>query len=458
MRLVQMLSLNAIKYTMQHLLNVAFPNSGKTSFEVSLQDGFVSIFLQDITLNIPIFNENEFDDFLKGNSSFTLIDEIPFFNHKNQFLEANYTENCLYIIDDSVITIPFDLISPSFALLSQMEEFNCKDFDEHGRFKFISSICCKYNIIDIPLVDEYAMFLRRLVLKFRPRMLDFVPKKATFVPTHDIDILQRFKNNLQALRSIFGRDLLINRSLSDVKLSLTEFKNWKKDPFNDPYILSIIEFLKNGKDNSQQPIFFFKSQIEDEHDATYSISDTFVKNIIKQVADEGAIVGLHGSYESATNCEILTTEKQRIENILKTEVLCSRQHYLRTFFTKEHNSVSLWGSTGIKNDYSLGFAERPGFRCGTCHPYLLYNLMKDCASDILEHPLILMDGSLFDYMKLTETEAFNLAAKLLERTCKVEGDFVVLWHNHTTSRNYKNYYNEVYIKLLSLFFNRNQSL
>lgn len=453
-----MLSLNAIRYTVQHLLNVAFPNSSKTSFEVSLQDCCVSIFLQDLTLNIAIFNKNEFEDFLEGNSPYTLKDGIPFFNPKNGLLTNNFNKNCLYKADDSTLIIPFDLVSPSFALLSQIEELHCNDFDKHGRFQFTSSICYKYNIIDIPLVDEYAMFLRRTISEFRPYILNFVPKKATFVPTHDIDILLRFRNSTQALRSIFGRDLLINRSLSDVKLSLSECKKWHKDPHKDPYILSILELLEKAKANNLQPIFFFKAQIENEHDATYSISDSFVKSIIKQIADGGATIGLHGSYDSATNCEILTTEKQRIETILKTKVLYSRQHYLRTFFTKQKNSVAMWESVGIKEDYSLGFAERPGFRCGTCHPFFLYNLLEDRPSDILEHPLILMDGSLFDYLKLSEKDALNLANTLLDRTCKVEGDFVVLWHNHTTSRNYKYYYNKVYLSLLTSFNNRNQSL
>jgi hypothetical protein len=60
-----------------------------------------------------------------------------------------------------------------------------------------------------------------------------------------------------------------------------------------------------------------------------------------------------------------------------------------------------------------------------------------------------MDGTLFDYMKLSVEEAKDLALKLKQRCLDVEGDFVFLWHNHTTTREFEPYFNSVYLPLLT---------
>ncbi|MBQ1819611.1 MAG: hypothetical protein II120_05360, partial [Bacteroidales bacterium] len=113
-------------------------------------------------------------------------------------------------------------------------------------------------------------------------------------------------------------------------------------------------------------------------------------------------------------------------------------------------SLDLWQDAGITDDYTLGFAERCGFRCGTCHPYPLYDVRHDKVTDIIEHPLIVMDGTLFDYMKLSVEDARALTQRLKQRCLDVEGDFVILWHNHATTREMKPYYEGVYLPAISV--------
>ena len=66
--------------------------------------------------------------------------------------------------------------------------------------------------------------------------------------------------------------------------------------------------------------------------------------------------------------------------------------------------------------------------------------MNDTPTNILEHSLILMDGTLFDYLKLGLEESGELITRLRNRCRAVEGDFVYLWHNHTVGRNYRGFY------------------
>lgn len=440
-----MISINAIRYAAGHLLDVAFPAPSENHAEISLENGSVLLSTSCFTVRIPLFNDAQFASFMQGNAKFSLAPnymntyEIPFFFAES--LDVTIES------DSNHICFPADIITPTFVLLSRLEEFssNPANFDSHGRYVFNGSIADRYNIIEVPLADEYAMLIRKAVLENVPTH-KVAQRESSVLQTHDIDILVRFSGRFQAMRSIFGRDLLINKSLRDTKKSFSEFRSWLSNKENDPYVKQIFSFLDIAKRNGRTPFFFFKAQESDETDSTYSITDGYCRDIIGKVHASGAVIGLHGSYSSAVDGNLLATEKKRLDNVLNTSVTSLRQHYLRTRFTGQMNSVEHWKQAGITDDYTLGYAERCGFKCGTAHPFRIFDIVNDCETNITEHPLIVMDGTLFDYMKLSENDANTLIRKLLQRTKDVEGDFVLLWHNHTTGRNYSDYYQKVFLK------------
>ena len=373
--------------------------------------------------------------------------DIPFFT-----LDNNTPRQISYSETEVGIEIPYDIVTPAFVLLSRHEEYSCKVADAHGRFPYKGSLADKYNIVEIPLADEYAMWLRKTVEKYCPGKISFQPHIPKIVPTHDIDLLYRFTSRFQALRSIFGRDLLINRSFEMVRKSLAEYRVWKRDNFKDPYILATLKSAEMEHAAGFGSVFFFKALKQDEEDASYDIQDARLCRVWQELWNEEAVFGLHGSYKSADEAGKLSLERERLESCLsypKLSVTHARQHFLRVHFNGNPNSLDLWRQAGITDDYTLGFAERCGFRCGTCHPYPLYDVRHDRVTDIIEHPLIVMDGTLFDYMKLSVEDAKDLVMRLKRRCFDVEGDFVILWHNHATTREFEPYYEEVYLPLVS---------
>ena len=142
---------------------------------------------------------------------------------------------------------------------------------------------------------------------------------------------------------------------------------------------------------------------------------------------------------------IFAEEKNNLQNVTNSEIDISRQHFLRF---DVHGTPQVWQKCGIRHDSTLGFPEHEGFRCGTCHPYRLYDVDNDCVTDIVEHPLIAMDTTLFQYRKLTGEEAFANICHLYERCVAVEGDFVLLWHNTTMFGELENWYKNVYLRFV----------
>lgn len=443
------LSLNALEYTFRHLLKVAFPQLENEPFRVEKGNGTITVFVKDVRLVIYTMDRRKFDAIRNGRRVVFLKMEnvrrtmkIPMLFDGDEDKVCSDRENSIYI--------PFDIITLPFLLLSRYEEFHAWERDEHGRFQFKGSLADKYKLVEIPLVDEYAMLLRRWLCRYFPDSVQAISRPSRIVPTHDIDILYRFTGRFQAWKSILGRDLLINRDLKMVRKSLEDYKKWKSHPYWDPYLRAAVEMLEREQEQHLHPIFFVKATEKGHPDATYDVNDPLLQHLIWNVTSRGGQIGLHGSYPSAEHLQYLHKEKQNLSELCDKTISVSRQHYLRTFFADDPNSLDLWRQVGITDDYTLGFAERCGFRCGTCHPYPLYDVRNDKVTDIIEHPLIVMDGTLFDYMKLPVEKAKKLVMKLKKRCLDVEGDFVFLWHNHTTTREFERYYENVYLPLIQM--------
>lgn len=428
-----MISQNAINYTFQQLLKVALPDFDSSFFTIEISESEYCIHFGQSSITMPKMNGAQWQAFLKGEMKPYWVDNA-----------AGTIQIPLFGPEDNT----FDIITPSFAFLSRYEEFFAQHVDAHGRFLYQGSLAQKYGLVEIPIVDEYAMILRKNLCACSPETFTHIPRKPKIVPTHDIDLLYRFTSPFQALKSIFGRDLLINRDLKMVRKSMADYRAWKHDFFQDPYIQAILEFAKMEHAAGLEPVFFFKSLVEGDEDATYDIRDLRMMQIWKGIKQKSGVIGLHGSLKSAEEAGILSVERQRLEAELRSlsqDMTAVRQHFLRAHFSGTPNSLDLWQQAGITDDYTLGFAEHCGFRCGTCHPYPLYDVRHDRVTDIIEHPLIVMDGTLFDYMKLSVEDARALTQRLKQRCLDVEGDFVVLWHNHTTTREFETYFREVYL-------------
>lgn len=104
-------------------------------------------------------------------------------------------------------------------------------------------------------------------------------------------------------------------------------------------------------------------------------------------------------------------------------------HYLRWSHPK---TLREWGRAGLSYDSTLGYADRPGFRCGTCYDYPAYDLERDEQLDLRIRPLVVMECTITAerYMGLGEDEGALAKFSKLKSACSaVAGRFEILWHN-----------------------------
>ena len=105
-------------------------------------------------------------------------------------------------------------------------------------------------------------------------------------------------------------------------------------------------------------------------------------------------------------------------------------HYLRWENT---TTLQAWDEAGMNYDSTLGYADQPGFRCGTCIEYPAFNPIDQTEMKTLRiRPLITMECSITEPMYLGlgfSKEAIKKFSSSIENCKKVNGQYTLLWHN-----------------------------
>ncbi len=327
-------------------------------------------------------------------------------------------------------------------MLSRWEEYYSSSSDIHGRYLYEGSVAHRHNIISIPVIDEYAMIIKKII-ECELGIKDLGSNKFQIKASHDIDDIQRFKNAYYSLRSLAG-EFIKEKSIYELVNGIKEWLHSRKNPIEDPYFRGIYKLADISETFNLTSAFYFQTSQKSHYNVGYAM-DKNINSLITYLIMRKHEVGLHPGYETFNNKEILEEEKKRLDDILGKKHYGGRQHYLR-FNVK--STWQYWNELGFSYDSTLGYAEHEGFRCGTCHPFKTYNLKEDAPNNLVEIPLIVMDVTLRDYRKYSIEEALQNTLALLCKCYKVGGTFTILWHNSSVCGNWKTWIDKVYIPLL----------
>lgn len=314
--------------------------------------------------------------------------------------------------------LPFDIFGASFWLITRYEEYCEFTADEHGRFPARESLAFKSGFLKKPVIDLWARELARELVKVFPTLV-FRRDDYKAIVTFDTD--QPFAYlGIGLLRNVGGMLRDITGKNRAVTMRYKVVSHDEKDPFEVfDYILSQI----NGAE--AESVFFFPTGDDSKYDKNPSWrSDDYVKLIqkIKKVSR----FGIHPSYYASENRRHLVSEVERLLKITGEKISLSRFHFIRM---KMPDSYRFLMEAGIKEDYSMGFPDEPGFRAGISRPFNFYDLVHEKVTDLIIHPFQVMDVTLYNYLKLNYTEAEVLIRQLIDETRRAGGTFISLWHN-----------------------------
>lgn len=310
-------------------------------------------------------------------------------------------------IDEEQVVVSPNLIYNTFFFISRAEELLNPQRDEHGRFAAKYSILGQSNRLQIPLVDEYGRLLMKAFNLPMPTA-DF----ANICLTHDIDTIDYYHH----LRGAIGG--ILRGQWAQV------LDSWK-DIHNDPAYT--FQWLEN-QDSLR------KQEAIDKYEVIYFVKQTRGKGFdypqypLSRVPRLKARLGLHSSYYG---------------ELPKQQWTLHRSHYLRCSI----DQMQKLADYGITDDYTMGFADCAGFRLQTCRPVRWINPKTMKLTNLVLHPLTIMDCTLSNenYMNLNEDEAYFYCQELISRVREHHGELVLLWHNHVFE---SSYHRSLYSKLL----------
>ena len=391
------------------------------------------VFDEQFGLSYKIINDEQ--EFLKDNAATKIVyskDNIGnclYFFSADLLFENDVKELTITVDKINDITVlfkhdendalGFDVFAAIFYLLSRYEEYLNKPTDKFGNFDFKNSILYQQNCLHTPGVEQWINMLKEALIQKFPS-LQFKKTEPQFALSFDIDVAYEY-NNRSFVRTIGGiAKKIFKLNFTALKNQLLTLAHIKSDAFDTyDYIFSKI---KNNK-----AIFFFNMGRYGEFDKNPSYKNKKFRQRITKIS-ENNYVGLHPSYASNSNYNLIAEEKKQLEEIIKRKITSSRQHYLKLKFPETYEQLI---QNGIEKDYTIGYHDTYGFRAGTCNSFLFFNLIKNETTNLRLFPFAIMEGTLDDVMKLNVEASKKIMSALIAEVCKYNGLFIPLWHNST---------------------------
>lgn len=320
------------------------------------------------------------------------------------------------------VRINYDIIAACFYFLSGWDEHVNTEKDPLGRVLYVHSMINKLGISGLPVVNYYFDILQEAISSVAnyPEKKVWTPHDFAVMLTHDIDSCQSawLEGSLHELR---------NGRLHSVPILLLR-KIFGKDAWFNFSEIEQIEALRNAHSS-----FYFlprRGKSNGWNNADYAITDAKIQKQIALLKSSGNEIGVHGSFGTHDDIEKLAAD---IRNLGVDQVKGNRFHFL--MFDPDA-SVGVLEKNDILYDSSLGFAEQPGFRRGTCFPFYLYNFEANRISPVIEFPLTVMDTSLqhTKYLGVSPEKSLTIIKNLIGEIKKFGGVFTLLWHNTHFSR------------------------
>jgi len=330
-----------------------------------------------------------------------------------------------------------DLLASTVLVLSRYEETGATERDEHGRFRSTSSIAVRDGYLDRPIVDEWGLALEQVIAALEPGFR--AERRLRVKISHDVDLIGiPFGLREPAVQMIARRKVGVG--LRDLFSGFTRIMPGS--------LRQVIEICEQVQARGLASALYWKASARTAHDSGYDAADPRVARVMDWAATHGVEMGAHPGYNTFANPAELKAEVERCRRAIGEREIGGRQHYLRW----SPETWLHWEQCGLAYDSTLGYADRVGFRAGTCRPYRPWLWNENRRADLLEIPLIVMDQTVVSpvYMGVSPDESVALVRDLLRKCANVGGVFTLLWHNNCLGRPYAAYWPRVFDALAGL--------
>jgi hypothetical protein len=336
--------------------------------------------------------------------------------------------------DGHAVRVGIDVLGSAFFMLTRYEEVAVGARDVYGRFPASSSIAHREGFVALPIVDAYVELMWSALRRLWPR-LERRRRSFRLALTHDVDDpLSFLGRTVPRLARQLAADALVRR---DRALALRRVRSWaamrRGDHRLDPY--NTFDFLMGVSERHgiSSAFYFLATKQPSPLDGSYTLDHPWVRSLIAKIHGRGHEIGYHAGFDTYRDAQRTEEEFRRLRAVaselgVSQSVWGGRQHYLRW---ENPSTWANWERAGLDYDSTLGFADRVGFRVGTCHEFRTFHVRERRPLSLRERPLLVMDRTLFDYMKLSPQDALQTVLEVARECRRAAGTLTLLWHNST---------------------------
>lgn len=330
--------------------------------------------------------------------------------------------------------IHYDILGLTYWMLTRLEEVGREDLDEYQRFPATSSHAYKHEYLERPIVDEWLIILGQVIERVWPG-IQLKKHKFSIKVSHDVDRPSRY--GFRPLKSLFramAGDVLKYQNFKGAMIApwvrmTTKNKLHAADPFNTfEWLMDVSE-----ANNLTSAFYFICGRTHPTKDADYEPEHAAIRHLMRRIHERGHEIGLHPSFNTFQSPDLLREEADCLKRICAHEGIeqsewGGRMHYLRW---EQPTTLRAWADSRMSYDSTLGYADRPGFRCGTCHEYPAFDPVSQEQLELKIRPLVVMEASVLSckYLGMGRNEALERFELLKGRCRYVGGSFTLLWHN-----------------------------
>lgn len=314
-------------------------------------------------------------------------------------------------------TLPFDVFSASFFLLSRYEEYLPHVKDSVGRFPVKESIAYQNDFLELPVVDLWAY---KLLEALKERFPDLENREKDYQFTSIINVTTSHAYAMRGfVRSIGGFLLDLGKfRFKDVLDRFSVMMRLKKDPYDN-----FFELVDIHKKFPIKTMFFFQFAKHSAHDKNVSTTSNRFRTLIKSVADY-SVVSLSTSFISSYDKSVLREEKKQLGNLINRPIRYARLRYNKVNVPATYRNLV---ETEFTDDFSMGYTHEIGFRAGTCTPFYFYDINTEVRQPIKIHPFAMHDYSLIKFKN--KEEVFEKMDHVYRLVKQVRGDFILVFSN-----------------------------
>lgn len=313
-------------------------------------------------------------------------------------------------------SLPFDIFSASFYMITRYEEYLPHVKDELGRFMASESLAYKEGFLHQPIVDIWAYMFKEKLLATFPSM-HFPKKKIVIHPV--IEAAQTFAYKQKGLfRTVVGYvDNFFHAKFRNIILRTQVILGLKRDP------LDTFKWMVNKatRSNFDLTIFFLLGNALSFNESMNTHRQKF-KMLIKYVSDYKE-VGLIFSFNSLGDYKELKDEKHRIQEITNRSLNSSIN---AEFLVNLPDTYRYLVELEVERDFTMVFRDTVGFRAGTCTPFLFYDLDYEIKTPLIIHPSAM---TTLAFKKKYVSDIEKTVSNMLKAVDEVNGTFTMIFSN-----------------------------